>query len=517
MTIRLNTEPAARVNVINTKMNELIATNPTQPMGGFEGVLNVMQIDNGIHKKANDNTDWRPEKSASPDHEQYEQNAVVIDQPEQDETLVESNPGTSVISDERHPVSTPNEVLELISHPQTQTPLEPIQDDGLKALDLIPIVDAFKDWITNNPAVLPEDLDVESVTLFLDESQSVLPEVIALTSLLDAQPIQMLVDNPTDAAEMIVEEVVQLSTLIVPIQAVQMKQVSDAPLNTSKLQPQVNTPLNPNTPFILDVTADPDNEPSVSTLPRKTTPLSPIPVAGDDVLGTSVEEELPEQTLTKENQRRPGGSLFKNAAENPVRLDISSIQTVDANPIQADPKGITTNVPASAITIPAGEVGLQSIGREGLRTEVLQEMNKTPKTPVQKQLRPQFSRLLHVVQKMIENTRPPFDLKMLQQLEIKLSDPAGTINLDLLQDQGLLHIKAIVPNEALVDLRGMEQDLNQSLQDHGLSLGSFDMKSEDSPEEAENAMIEQESQSDPIESLQARIMRGSGILLNTKA
>lgn len=71
---------------------------------------------------------------------------------------------------------------------------------------------------------------------------------------------------------------------------------------------------------------------------------------------------------------------------------------------------------------------------------------------------------------------PTFSLP-LKRLSLKVKDPAGVIMLEIVRDASDLHVRAIIPQEAMNDLQHLESDIRQQLKDQGLDLGSFEMYS----------------------------------------
>ena len=47
----------------------------------------------------------------------------------------------------------------------------------------------------------------------------------------------------------------------------------------------------------------------------------------------------------------------------------------------------------------------------------------------------------------------------------------------------MVHVRAVVPVEAMSDLHYLGQDVQESLQDLGLQLGSYELRSQDEEEE----------------------------------
>ena len=122
---------------------------------------------------------------------------------------------------------------------------------------------------------------------------------------------------------------------------------------------------------------------------------------------------------------------------------------------------------------------------EGTQASSLLEKNSTKeelKMPKRK-LEQSFAKLLKEAKELAEDFEPEFHTKILQKLEIQVKDPAGIIQLEIAQKEAMVHVRAVVPSEAMSDLHYLGQDVQESLQDLGLQLGSYELRSQDEEED----------------------------------
>ena len=88
-----------------------------------------------------------------------------------------------------------------------------------------------------------------------------------------------------------------------------------------------------------------------------------------------------------------------------------------------------------------------------------------------------FAQLLKEAKEKAENFEPKFNANILRHLEVHIRDPAGVIQLDIAQEEAAIHVRAVVPTEAMSDLQLLGQDMGEALQDMGLELGSYELRS----------------------------------------
>jgi hypothetical protein len=124
--------------------------------------------------------------------------------------------------------------------------------------------------------------------------------------------------------------------------------------------------------------------------------------------------------------------------------------------------------------------------------------------------------MLHIIEKLTEQYQPPFDAKLLQQLDIKLNDPAGTIQLEISQEQGAVHVRGVIPVEIMDDMLRLGSEIKSSLEEHGLSLGTFEMKDREG-EESGTTSSDSVTTSETEKTHSSLVLHGSGQILNRKA
>ena len=123
--------------------------------------------------------------------------------------------------------------------------------------------------------------------------------------------------------------------------------------------------------------------------------------------------------------------------------------------------------------------------------------------------------MLAQAKQSVESYEPPFNTKLLRRLELTVRDPSGTIQLDIAQEEASIHIKCIAPPEALSDLRVVGEELQASLQQHGLSLGSYEMTSnEDESGSSDNSIGNGEDGAESSDSQASPV--GTGSLINQR-
>ena len=66
----------------------------------------------------------------------------------------------------------------------------------------------------------------------------------------------------------------------------------------------------------------------------------------------------------------------------------------------------------------------------------------------------------------------------LKRLSIKIQDPAGVMMLEIVKEAQELHVRAVIPPEAMNDMNNVEADVRHQLKQQGLELGSFEMYSQ---------------------------------------
>ena len=130
--------------------------------------------------------------------------------------------------------------------------------------------------------------------------------------------------------------------------------------------------------------------------------------------------------------------------------------------------------PVSVVTRSEGAQASSVLEKSSMKEEL-----KMPKRPLEQS----FAKLLKEAKELAEDFEPEFHAKILRKLEIQVKDPAGIIQLEIAQKEATVHVRAVVPSEAMSDLHYLGQDVQESLQDLGLQLGSYELRSQDQDEE----------------------------------
>ena len=105
--------------------------------------------------------------------------------------------------------------------------------------------------------------------------------------------------------------------------------------------------------------------------------------------------------------------------------------------------------------------------------------------------------MVRVIERLMEQYKPPFDPNVLKQLEIRVQDPVGVIILDIAQDKSQILVKAIIPDSIHHEFSQSKGDIESSLSEHGLELGSWEMtKQSETDDSQQNGNISMNGQRD---------------------
>ena len=157
--------------------------------------------------------------------------------------------------------------------------------------------------------------------------------------------------------------------------------------------------------------------------------------------------------------------------EMQVSKESNSPNTAPSNGVLGAEK---TTRSVSAVTRSEGTQASSLLEKGSAKEEL-----KMPK----RKLEQSFAKLLKEAKDLAEDFEPEFHTKILKKLEIQVKDPAGIIQLEIAQKEATVHVRAVVPSEAMSDLHYLGQDVQESLQDLGLQLGSYELRSQDEEEE----------------------------------
>lgn len=185
--------------------------------------------------------------------------------------------------------------------------------------------------------------------------------------------------------------------------------------------------------------------------------------------------------------------------EDPKIRFVRYVEEESKNPtFQSSPKELA-NVPENLLPKQESTVRVQSVPvqptvvgvERGIsqvlnKTEVLQantilEKSASKEEPLlQKQkIEQSFAKLLKQAQEAAESLEETFHTEVLKKLELHVKDPSGVIQLEIAQKEAMIHIRAVAPVDAMRDLHYLGQDIQGTLQDLGLQLGSYELKSQE--------------------------------------
>jgi len=300
------------------------------------------------------------------------------------------------------------------------------------------------------------------------------------------------------------------------------------PLPSYTPTPKVETPIQVEVPFIEDVP-----EVIAEFLPKVLTPLSEKPLEQNPV-HVQIEavdtipalpkmvaplKEMKRNTSVQEASKSPEESkiaprqmeIFTSESSSNSEVEIEedpkvrfvryvekeivtpkfakgqdeSLHVPEELQVQKDSQN-TPLVQSGTVVTDKSTRSVSSVARsEGTQASSLLEKGSAKeelKMPKRK-LEQSFAKLLKEAKELAEDFEPEFHTKILQKLEIQVKDPAGIIQLEIAQKEATVHVRAVVPSEAMSDLHYLGQDVQESLQDLGLQLGSYELRSQDDDEE----------------------------------
>lgn len=251
----------------------------------------------------------------------------------------------------------------------------------------------------------------------------------------------------------------------------QPAQIQGDSIDVSRVQPMVQQPT--------DDVRKPKKSVQVDTkIEEVKNPLrSPQPTALSSrslVEGIDIEED-PNIRFVEYVEKEVISAKFSASHHEPLDLpEGTQVQQDTQSPNVVSPSNVvaveTSARPVSVATRSEGVQAIANIEKSGVKEE--------PKLPRQK-IQQSFAKLLKEAKDLADDFEPEFHAKILQKLEIQVKDPAGMIQLEIAQKEATIHVRAIVPTEAMSDLHYLGQDVQDSLQDMGLQLGSYELRSQD--------------------------------------
>ena len=192
---------------------------------------------------------------------------------------------------------------------------------------------------------------------------------------------------------------------------------------------------------------------------------------------TNIKNSLEAQLHSEiQNTFEQGLKGSMQAKQSPAFLD-SGVQT---NNLLSENQSISQ----IANGLGAGFDGSQSGASQQDISHLLQNIDMKQMKELQHSVtRDMFSKMVKVIERLMEQYKPPFDPNVLKQLEIRVQDPSGVIVLDISQDKSQILVKAIVPDVIHQEFSQSRSDIERSLSDHGLELGSWEMTKQSESEE----------------------------------
>ena len=169
------------------------------------------------------------------------------------------------------------------------------------------------------------------------------------------------------------------------------------------------------------------------------------------------------------------GTQAATGAKDVASAAIQSLDTSAHSGALADQSGLLGDASNKELLIAQNESKLQ-----GLKGQSEQSLTK-----VSRQV---FSRMVDIIERLIEQYKPPFDPAALRQLDIRVNDPAGQIVMEIIQENNQIFVKATAPEGALSDLVQVRADIENSLNNQGMELGSWDLqKAEDNDDNSSDS------------------------------
>lgn len=153
------------------------------------------------------------------------------------------------------------------------------------------------------------------------------------------------------------------------------------------------------------------------------------------------------------------------------------VQTV-MNPVNAAIQTGNMSNSSTSGQMSAGDLGnsLQSITQE---VEKEKGKENAPKMELPKK---SFAQLLAESDEA-QAEQMSFNKKLLRKLEMIINDPAGRLDVEIAQDPIGIQVKALVPQEVMSSLEGLEQEIQVALHQQGIDLSSFELYQKQEDEE----------------------------------
>jgi hypothetical protein len=289
--------------------------------------------------------------------------------------------------------------------------------------------------------------------------------------------------------------------LDLPEQIIQVDRVKDVPEVLDRLFPQIlSTPYQAAAPVSQEVGAPLRSDVQPEQLQR----TMAIPINSIDDKKEPKDTQKSSAPLDRSSLVREGALVHGiDLEEDPKITFVRYVEEESTKPLIPTPDQDRMHVPEgmqplqeeattnTAAVAQSTVVGVEKGVAQGLtksdavQTNTMLDKNSVKeevKLPKQK-IQQSFAKLLKEAKELAEDFEPKFHADILKKLEIQIKDPSGIIHLEVAQKEAIIHVRAIVPTEAMSDLHYLGQDVNSSLQDLGLQLGSYELRSQDDDED----------------------------------
>ena len=423
--------------------------------GGFASMMELLQQNQAADIELND-TFVQPEPVESEAPPQPKQEQAVVEKaadPEPspvklepvEERVLESIPVERVVIEitEDKPTFIINEVTELIT--------EPIETG------VVPVLPEIEQNIAEDKPVI------------IEVSETVIPlaaptPFIAIES---AEKVTAEAPTPQDVSDVIVDNIIDIVDPELPT-AVLPKMPEERELSAQEIVQTVPTQVIP-TKVILDSKLEPEKKSEKLPLTLKESFIGTDRVEIDP----EIEEPLEIRFVRYVEEEVESPTFGKNTSE---RLEVApELLSLDeeAPPIQNNVNsGTISTLDRSVLqnTSKADGVQASTISEKETLKDKLNVLKKTQKKT--------FAQLLKQAKEKADEFKPSFHSDVLKRLEVQVRDPAGVIQMEIAQKEAVIHVRAMVPGEIMQELHYLGQDIQDSLSDLGLELGTYELRSQ---------------------------------------
>ena len=223
-----------------------------------------------------------------------------------------------------------------------------------------------------------------------------------------------------------------------------------------------------------------------------------------------LEEESPDITFVRYMEEEATKPDFSNTSMDEIELPSNmTVGETDTATAEVASSVAATNVRDGGVVKSVSRS--EAVQGSSLQENKLKEEQELPKTKVKKQT---FAQLLKEAKEKADNFEPKFNANILRHLEVHIKDPAGVIHLDIAQEEASIHVRAVVPGEAMTDMQNLGQDMGEALQDMGLALGSYELRSREDQDQ-EDDFIGSFEQNDGQSNIKAEIIGSNYVIDRT--